>query len=54
MSFAGLPRRRLSPFDHDQVARRQHRSGALKWAVPIHPNVVELLPTLARDLQPVS
>ena len=24
----------------------------LQWAVPIHPNVSELLPTLARDLQP--
>ena len=26
----------------------------LKWAVPIHPNVAELLPTLARDLHPAS
>ena len=26
----------------------------LQWAVPIHPNVSELLPTLARGLQPAS
>jgi pyruvate/2-oxoglutarate dehydrogenase complex dihydrolipoamide dehydrogenase (E3) component len=25
----------------------------LKWAVPIHPTVSELLPTLVGDLQPI-